>query len=298
MFPANGSLLMAPPFPRSGPGESSSPTSQVVLRCYDFPSRILGHLFVSLPRPTLPSSFVSRGLRSRAQKVRGCLRGRVVVQPATQLPVCSRVDVSGISQVPRRSVPCLCLVPGPRPNRRCLASLRSRRCCPRSLHSEDFSVMEISGLPRGFSTCCLRFTSGVATTHARLASGGRARLYRKGVEPSNYGATRKRPIWTESDPKLPLVQAAGCKGFSHNQPRRPAASRHDWPCSRFIDRNFSDEAARPWLGCHGFLKLALRARLFCGRQHPPWRAPNRRPGSPDWGTAPETPGRFRATNGS
>jgi hypothetical protein len=175
---------MAPPFPRSGPGESGSPTSQVVLRCYDFPSRILGHLFVSLPRPTLPSSFVSRGLRSRSQKVRGCLRGRVVVQPATQLPVCSRVDVSGISQVPRRSVPCLCLVPGPRPNRRCLASLRFRRCCPRSLQSEGFSVMEISGLPRGFSTCCLRFTSGVATTHARLASGGRARLYRKGVEPS------------------------------------------------------------------------------------------------------------------
>ena len=107
-----------------------------------------------------------------------------MVQPATQLPACSHVDVSGISQVPRRSVPCLCLVPGPRPNRRCLASLRSRRCCPRSLHSEDFSVMEISGLPRGFSTCCLRFTSDVATTHARLASGWRARLYRKGVEPS------------------------------------------------------------------------------------------------------------------
>jgi hypothetical protein len=61
VFPANGSLLMAPPFPRSGPGESGSPMSQVLLRCYDFPSRILGRLFVSLPRPTLPSSFrVSR----------------------------------------------------------------------------------------------------------------------------------------------------------------------------------------------------------------------------------------------
>src|SRR3984893_6057355 len=44
--------------------------------------------------------------------------------------------------------------------------------------------MEISGLPRGFSTCCLRFTSGVATTHAKLASGWPARLYREGVEPS------------------------------------------------------------------------------------------------------------------
>jgi hypothetical protein len=44
--------------------------------------------------------------------------------------------------------------------------------------------MRISGLSRGFSTCCLRFTSGVATTHAKLASGWLARLYREGVEPS------------------------------------------------------------------------------------------------------------------
>jgi hypothetical protein len=182
--PANGSLLMAPPFPRSGPGESGSPTSQVILRCYDFPSRILGHLFVSLPRPTLPSSVRVSRLALALPEGQRVPSGPGRCSPATQLPVCSRVDVSGISQVPRRSVPCLCLVPGPRPNRRCLASLRFRRCCPRSLHSEGFSVMEISGLPRGFSTCCLRFTSGVATTHARLASSRRARLYRKGVEPS------------------------------------------------------------------------------------------------------------------
>ena len=56
MFLVNGSLLMAPPFPRSGPGESSSPTSTVILRCYDFPARIPGHLLVSLPGSTLPSS--------------------------------------------------------------------------------------------------------------------------------------------------------------------------------------------------------------------------------------------------
>src|SRR6266446_6276079 len=56
MFLVNGSLLMAPLFPRSGPGESGSPMSQVVLRRYDFPSRIPGHLFASLPGPTLPSS--------------------------------------------------------------------------------------------------------------------------------------------------------------------------------------------------------------------------------------------------
>src|SRR5262245_32924510 len=44
--------------------------------------------------------------------------------------------------------------------------------------------LEISGLSRGFSTCCLRFTNGVATIHAKLASGWLARLYREGVEPS------------------------------------------------------------------------------------------------------------------
>ena len=67
---------MAPLFPRSGPGESSSPTSAVLLRCYDFPPRIPGHLFVSLPGPTLTSSFVSRGFCSRSRKVEGRLPGQ------------------------------------------------------------------------------------------------------------------------------------------------------------------------------------------------------------------------------
>ena len=45
-------------------------------------------------------------------------------------------------------------------------------------------MLAISGLSRGFSTCCLRFKSGVAITPAKLASGWLARLYREGVEPS------------------------------------------------------------------------------------------------------------------
>src|SRR5208282_4238175 len=53
----------------------------------------------------------------------GAFRAGVIVQPATRLPACSHVDVSGISQVPRRSILCLCLGPRPRPNRRCLAYL-------------------------------------------------------------------------------------------------------------------------------------------------------------------------------
>ena len=82
MFPVNGSLRMAPLFPRSGPGESGSPTSQVLLRCYDFPSRLSGRLFASLPGSTRSSSFVSRNLRS--QKVGEPSRPGSVVQPATR----------------------------------------------------------------------------------------------------------------------------------------------------------------------------------------------------------------------
>ncbi len=44
--------------------------------------------------------------------------------------------------------------------------------------------MNFGALSRGFGTCCLRFKNGVATTHAKLASGWLARLYREGVEPS------------------------------------------------------------------------------------------------------------------
>ena len=49
-------LSTTPLFPRSGPGEFGSPMSAVILRCYDFPARIPGHLFVSLPGSTLPSA--------------------------------------------------------------------------------------------------------------------------------------------------------------------------------------------------------------------------------------------------
>jgi hypothetical protein len=49
------SLQTPPLFPRSGPSESGSPMSQVLLGCYDFPLRIPGRLFASLPRSTRSS---------------------------------------------------------------------------------------------------------------------------------------------------------------------------------------------------------------------------------------------------
>jgi hypothetical protein len=124
MFPVNGSLHMAPLFPRSGPGESGSPMSQVVLRCYDFPFTHTRSLicFASGAHATLLSScLAARACAPRRSK--SAFGAGVIVQPATQLPACSHVGVSGISQVPRRSILCLCLGLRPRPNRRSLASL-------------------------------------------------------------------------------------------------------------------------------------------------------------------------------
>src|SRR6266853_4789558 len=103
MFLVNDSLLMTPLFPRSGPGESGSPMSQVILRCYDFPARIPGHLLVSLPGSTLTLLGSCLAACARAPgRSEGAFRAGVNVQPATRLPACSHVDVSGTSQVSRR----------------------------------------------------------------------------------------------------------------------------------------------------------------------------------------------------
>ena len=96
-----------------------------------------------------------------------------------------RVDVSGISQVPRRSILCLCPALRPRPNRRSLASLTVSSMLPPHFPRRRLQrLMNFGALSRGFGTCCLGFTNGVATIHAKLASGWLARLYREGVEPS------------------------------------------------------------------------------------------------------------------
>ena len=52
----------------------------------------------------------------------GPIRARAFGQPAAQLPAHFHAVASGISQVPRRSIPCLCPGPRPRPDRRTLAT--------------------------------------------------------------------------------------------------------------------------------------------------------------------------------
>jgi hypothetical protein len=129
-----------------------------------------------------------------------------------ELPVYSHVDVNGTSQVSRRSILCLCPALRPRPNRRSLASPTvSSMLPPRFPRRRLQRLMNFGALSRGFGTCCLRFKNGVATTHARLASGWLARLYREGVEPS--GSLQKVSDHPSSFSGLGLAQ-----GKFHHDP--------------------------------------------------------------------------------
>ena len=137
--------------------------------------------FVSGVHATLLGSCLAACAPRRSESLLG--QGRC----STGDPNCRliRVDVSGISQVPRRSILCLCPVLRPRPNRRPLAYLTVSSMLPPLFQQRRLQrLMNFGALLRGFSTCCLRFKSDVATTHAKLASGWLARLYREGVEPS------------------------------------------------------------------------------------------------------------------
>src|SRR6516164_595239 len=206
---------MAPLFPRSGPGESSSPMSQVLLASRSaYP---VAYLF-RFRAPRDPPCFVSRNLRSR--KARGTFLARSLFTRRPNQPVCSHVDVNGISQVPRRSVPCLCLALRPRPNRQSLATHTvSSLLPPRFPRRRLQRLMNFGAQSRGFSTRCLRFTNGVATIHARLASGWLARLYRERVELS--GSLQK-----VSDHPPPLLDLAWRKGSFMASPGGPAGAAY------------------------------------------------------------------------
>ena len=100
------------------------------------------------------------------------------------LPVCSHVDVNGTSQVPRRSIPCLSPLfdPGRTDDPSPIDGFVD--AAPALPTAKASAFNESGAQSRGFGTCCLRFKSDVATTHAKLASGWLACLCREGVEPS------------------------------------------------------------------------------------------------------------------
>ena len=182
MFPANGSLHMAPLFPRSGPGESGSPMSQVLLGCYDFPLRIPGHLFASLPRSTRSS--LLRVSQFALPVGRRDLPGQG--HCSTGYPNCRFArrgrerDLPGFQAIhpvplPRSTTP----AEPTTPRLLTVSSMLPPHFPRRRLQR----LMNFGALSRGFGTCCLRFKNDVATIPARLTSGWLARLCREGVDP-------------------------------------------------------------------------------------------------------------------
>jgi hypothetical protein len=186
VFPASGSLLAAPPFPRSGPGEPGSPTSAVLRGRYDFPLTYLPVAYWVRSRvPRDPSLRFVLAVAGAPGRPEAPPRARIVGQPA--IPFSRRLarghewDLSGSQAIHPVPLPRSTTPAGPTSPRQ----WRSRRCCPCEYEHKGSSVTSISRLdPRGFGTCCLRFTSDVAIAHARLASGRLAGLCREGVEPS------------------------------------------------------------------------------------------------------------------
>ena len=164
MFPVNGSLLVAPPFPRSGPGKSGSPTVVSTMKALRLPARAFPVTYLVRFRAPHDSPMFVLAFAALPCRRRTCARARAIVQPADPsagLLSCGRErDLSGSQAIhpvplPRSKTPAEPTVP---------RHWRFRRCCLRSNDSEGFSMRSISRLLRGFSTCCLRFKNGVAAT--------------------------------------------------------------------------------------------------------------------------------------
>jgi hypothetical protein len=119
--------------------------------------------------------------------------------PASRL---SSVDANGISQVFRRSIPCLCSVPRPRSNRRALAMavtpMLPPLCAQRRLRQ-----WLISGLTGAASApAVLRFVFRIAAHTQGSLPAGRLGLCREGVEPS--GPLREVSARVDDHPPLLL----------------------------------------------------------------------------------------------
>ena len=112
-----------------------APLSSIGSRRDQFPDVVSTMRALRLPTHASPVTYLFRFRGPRdfsSVRARRCRRSRAGGGSATgqdhcsagdlNLPAYSRVGVSGISQVPRQSVLCLCPGPRPRPNRRCLAT--------------------------------------------------------------------------------------------------------------------------------------------------------------------------------
>ena len=224
MFQSNGSLLMAPLFPPPGPVERGSPPSKVISRRYDFPLAHSRSLMASVAGPTR-SSFV-RARRSAPAGAEVAVGPGTIYGPAFPVPACRargrERDLTGSLAIRPMPLPCSRTPVEPKRPR----LWRSPRCCPRVPQTEGLSRRKISRLTQGFSIRCLRFTSDVAATHARLASGWRAAPLPGG----------RRTLWTASkgfrSHFRPPFQGLACRKWNSFQTRRFRPYRRVNPSTR------------------------------------------------------------------
>jgi hypothetical protein len=153
------------------------------MKALRLPSRVSAVAYlVRFRRPRFtPSVRVSpRGApgRSEVSPRPGLLVSRRPTSPAPRY-----VDTVGISQVSRRSIPCLCCVPGPRSNRRVLVKAATSMLPPLS-GPRGLRHWLISRLtPAASAPALLRFALPLLS-RARLASGWLTGLCQEGVVPS------------------------------------------------------------------------------------------------------------------
>jgi hypothetical protein len=172
MCQVNGSLLVAPSFPPPGPGEPGSPSSSVLRRCYDFPPARARSLIVSVTGPTHSSCL--RGRRGAPDEFRGSPSGLEHLISRRSLPGMLHTWArAGSHRFPGDPSYAFALLQDPGRAGK-ISPWRSCRCCPRATQAEGLNGYIISRLTQGLSIRCLRFTSDVAASHARLASGWRA----------------------------------------------------------------------------------------------------------------------------
>src|SRR5262245_11737479 len=82
MFPASGSLLAAPPFPRLGPGEVRFPNVISTMRALRLPTHAFPVAYLFRFRVPRDSSAVRARFVSAPQRMEVPLRARILVQPA------------------------------------------------------------------------------------------------------------------------------------------------------------------------------------------------------------------------
>jgi hypothetical protein len=202
VFPVSGPLSVTPPFPRPGPGEPSSPASQVLRRRYDFPCAHTRSLKDSVPGSTCSSVFVfAMALPERRRSAVGPGEFRQPVSPFRQPAHGHARDLSGFLALhptpsPGSSTPAGSA--GPRPYRSC-------QCCPRDQYTEGSSNYDLEAQPRALVSAAYASRAALPPPmQGSLPAGGLRPL--PGGRRTLWSATKGFRLHSSSFPGLRLTQ--------------------------------------------------------------------------------------------